>query len=87
MLIVLRTGLTLGPRSLCSSGLREMPLVRRGREVVPLDGVRAKVRDNASSRLRAAEDEFGGMGMLAERVGRADISEPLSCVTGGHSGR
>ena len=73
VLMVLRTGLTLGPRSLCSSGLRETPLVRRAREGVPLDGLRAKGIESTSSRLRAAEEALGGIGMLTERVGRVDI--------------
>ena len=74
VLIVLRTGLTLGPRNLCSSGLRETPLVRRAREGVPLEGLRAKGIESTSSRLRAAEEALGGIGMLTERVGRADIA-------------
>ena len=74
VLMVLRTGLTLGPRNLCSSGLRETPLVRRAREGVPLEGLRAKGIESTSSRLRAAEEALGGIGMLTERVGRADIA-------------
>lgn len=73
VLVVLRTGLTLGPRSLCSSGLRETPLVRRAREGVPLDGLLVKGIESTSSRLRAAEEALEGIGMLTERVGRVDI--------------